>query len=412
MFDNIRKLQLNNNNRHIIFFRRKFANKLVYLLRNISFIFLFVIIITKCQEKSSEQDKFTAGARQNRWVELEAVWVGLGDRNGEIDKERGMACVETAEFSNNNEYIVSGSALGSEVIVWNTKTGKKVFEHVYDNQVEVTAFSPDDKYFLAGGGFKKLVIWKTSDWKLHKEINFLASIEGLRFSHDNKLLAVGDEAGMITLIDVSSWTVIKTAMHGYNEITNIDSTLLFQSDVNSIDFSPDDQYLVSGGIDGKIKIWFLPELKIIKTIDAHSSSVKSVRINPKGHCIASASVALFPGGIESLSGDNSIKIWDFNTSDLIHTLKFPLGMEAVEFTPDGDYLMGGGREGKYNVEGESGEGNIYVYYIPDNIHTEPILQVHKEPVFRSEYLDISNDGKLLVSSHEDGTVRLWNVKYY
>ena len=53
---------------------------------------------------------------------------------------------------------------------------------------------------------------------------------------------------------------------------------------------------------------------------------------------------------------------------------------------------------------------IYVYRIPADPLKEEITPVTRKPEFRSEYLHFSRDGKQLVTAHEDGTVRLWQVR--
>lgn len=375
-------------------------------IRNFLFIFILLFIITKCQENGSTSHQTRGTANNGNGtgrIDMDSIWIRLGDSKGKINNEMGRACVEAAEFSPNEEFIVSGSDLGKDVAVWETKTGKKLFHHLCDDQVEIVKFSPDNKYFLAGGEFKKIMIWNTSDWSLRKEIEFTASVEAMEFSHDGKLLAVGDEAGLITLVDASSFDIIKSVIHLKEQL---DSSLNYKmKDINAVDFSPDDQYLVSGAVDGTLKIWFLPDMELIKTIKAHGNSIKSLRVSPKGNCIASASAA----GHFYEKKDNSIKIWDFKSGDLIHTLTFPLGMEAVEFTPDGRFLFGAGREGLHQDPKLITEGHIYVYYIPDNYYVDPIKQVYKQKVFRSEYLNISKGGDKLVSSHEDGSIRLWDI---
>jgi hypothetical protein len=35
-----------------------------------------------------------------------------------------------------------------------------------------------------------------------------------------------------------------------------------------------------------------------------------------------------------VGNENAIKMWDFKSGDLMHTLTFPAGMEAVEFSSE------------------------------------------------------------------------------
>jgi WD40 repeat protein len=333
-------------------------------------------------------------------INLEPEWIALGDKFGAVDSENGSAAVEIAVFSPDKNFIASGSRLGKSLNVWNTK-GELVFEKDCNGYVSAMDFSPDGEFLVVAGKFNQLLVFETSNWNLIHEIDLISQIECVDFSNNGDLLALGRFDGYVSFIETRNFSFTDSLLHGNNgEIAKIKET---RGDVNSLDFSDDGQYLITGGFDGNIKIWFLPEMKLIKSIKAHDNSIKSVRINKKGNCIASASA-----GVEYTS-DNSIKLWDFNTGELLHKLEFQMGMEAVEFSPEGHYLVGGGQEGKTDSLGVECKGHIYFYNIPDNLLTEPVKQIHKEPVFRTEFLSFDKNGDELLSSHEDGTVRLWKI---
>lgn len=72
-------------------------------------------------------------------------------------------------------------------------------------------------------------------------------------------------------------------------------------------------------------------------------------------------------------------------------LEHPVVQEAVEFTPDGDYVLTGGHDNFIRL-----------------FRTSDFSLAHSEPSVRVEYFHFSSDGRLLVTAHEDsGLVRLW-----
>lgn len=369
--------------------------------------FLLVsLVINNCRRSGSEAEygnKYLL-TETSPGMHLNSVWVKLADHLGEMDKEMGLASVDVAEFSNNSKYVVSGASLGYDLLVWDVNTGEKVWESHCTDQIEVSCFSPDDSLLLVGGKFNKLLVWKTADWSLHKEIDLETSVESVTFTHAADRFAAGLGNGKIILFSYPEFKQLKKVVHtSEGKLYEIRGDK--RADVNGVDFSNDDKYLVSGGMDGSIKIWDTDEMELIETLPGHNASVKSVKISPKNTCIASASTG------QNGRPENSIKIWDFESGKLIHTLTFPLGMETVDFTPDGKYLAGAGMEGKVLGESTGEQGHIYFYSIPEDPVNQPIMQVHKEPVFRSEYLQFNKEGSKLVSAHEDGTVRLWDVMY-
>jgi len=369
--------------------------------------FLLVsLVINNCQRSGSEADygnKYLL-TETSSGIHLDTAWVKLADHLGAIDKDMGLASVDVAEFSNNSKYVVSGASKGFDLVVWDVKAGEAVWSYKCKDQIEIACFSPDDEYLIVGGKFNKMMILNVNDWSLYELRNIGTSIESIKFSHDANWFAVGQGNGEISIYSYPQFEKIKTVIHTPKdkmyEIRNEP-----RADINSVDYSSNDKYLISGGMDGKIKIWDTENMDLIRTLPGHNASIKSVAISPQGTCIASASTS------QQGRPENSIKIWDFETGDLIHTLTFPLGMEAVEFTPDGKYLAGGGREGFNQKDHIEEQGHIYFYSIPEDPVNQPIMQVHKEPVFRSEYLRFNKEGSKLVSGHEDGTVRLWDVIY-
>ncbi len=366
------------------------------VLKNTIVVFFTILLATQCHNKSNVSYN---GTKNPSRLVIEPVWTKLADNSGSVDLEMDRAAAESAEISFNDKFIVSTGRLGKNLKVWDLATGKIVFETVCPGELKIAVFSPDSKFLLAGGEFNQVLIWQVDNWLPYKTIDFEASVEGMRFSYNGKFLAVGDEAGIITIIETKEFEKIKTVLHRDNE-TKYEAVP--RSDVNSIDFTPEDDYLVSGCIDGTIKIWYFPDMNLIKTLESGTSSVKSVRVSRKGNCIASATCA------SEWGNENAVKIWDFKSGELLHMLTFPDGVEAVEFTPDGNFLLCGGG-GRVEDNAKTTEGYIYIYYIPENFLTDAIKQVFRKDVFRLEYLNLNKSGDKLVSAHEDGTVRLWNI---
>jgi WD40 repeat protein len=343
-------------------------------------------------------------------IDIEPVWVRVGDEYGAIDVENVTESVEAAVFSPDETLIASGAKKGWDIILWEVKTGDKVWEDKADEEIEVVDFTQDGKFVVSGGEDKKLRVWDVETGKQVKEIDNLAGFDAMDVAHSRHLLAGGDEAGQILLFDTRTWKRLDLVQQGPDELTGAKKGV--HGDVNQLQFSKDDQWLLSAGRNGEVKLWKVTEEKKLKherTYSGHTGSVKSVRLSPDEKYVAA--------GAGSASG---VRIWDFETGELVdHIPATGMIMETIEFTPNGEYLFTGGNEG----EGKSGEpienpgfenkdgmGHIRAYKVPEKRETEFKLVMEK-PVFRQEFLDFTDDGKLLVTSHEDGTLRLWKVHY-
>ncbi len=374
-------------------------------------VMLAASLLAACTGKGDQQAASTdstytpatlTSAEESSPVAFENVWVKLGDSEGGIDCECGIASIESAEFSPDGKYIVSGSKKGRDVIMWETETGNRKWEKKLAEEIEAVAFSRDGRYVAIGGEDKSIHILNAGDGREVKLLKLTAPIDGMRFSNKGDLLVGGDEAGLIHVWRTSDRKETHTARQGDDEAAGGPKGK--HADINSIDFTSDDQYMSTAGRNSVVKLWKVSDMSLVRTLEGHTGSVKSARISPDGKLVASASA-----DPDTLKGDNSVRVWDFTGRQLAH-FKHPKGMEAVEFSPSGKFLLAGGRQGGgYDVKATT-NGFVYAYAIPANPQTEEIKLVNKLPVFRSEYLHFTQDGKRLVTSHEDGTLRLWNVK--
>jgi WD40 repeat protein len=144
--------------------------------------------------------------------------------------------------------------------------------------------------------------------------------------------------------------------------------------VNSVAFSPDGKQIVSGSSDNSIRVW-----------DAVSGDVV---VGPlKGHTDSVWSVAFSPDGKQIVSGsyDNSIQVWDAVSGDVVvgplkgHTDS----VYSVAFSPDGKQIVSGSSDNSIRVW-DAVSGDVVVG--PLKGHTDSVLSVAFSP-----------DGKQIVS---------------
>jgi len=251
----------------------------------------------------SPNEKLIASSSRDTTVRIWDVESGR-----ELHKLNGYKCsVKSVAFSPNGKTLASVGNDGM-LKIWDVKTGKELKSLVHSDSADIdisiysVAFSEDGKRIYAGNGDGTISEWdpatgkETKTWKAHSELVFT-----LTFSPDYRRLASGGYAPIVKLWDTATWRGIRTfeekkteglyeqmkpvvfspngkliaaSVAGFNEkqrqyvyirtyVWNVETgEKLFtleghKFDVDAIVFTPDNSFLVTGGVDGNIKFWDL-----------------------------------------------------------------------------------------------------------------------------------------------------------
>lgn len=200
------------------------------------------------------------------------------------------------------------------------------------------------------------------------------------FSPNGSLIAVGAENGEIRVFEVNSGkelTVIKIPNEENPDVVNY---------VRSVVFSADGSHLLSGSVDGKVRIINLKTLKVEKIFFGHDDQVVSVAYSPDEKRVA------------SVSWDNKLCIWDVFTGSLIKEIVISNvagdGCSAVVYRPDGS-----------NIAVASSDHTITI--LDNDGNKKQTLTRHIDGINSLCYY---SNGKYLLSGAADNTVRIWDLE--
>ena len=299
--------------------------------------------------------------------ELVLVWNRVGDVSA------GLQSVEAGEFSPDGSLAVSGGKFGYKVMLWRVADGSLLWESAHESEVECVTFSPDGERIATGGEDYFLRVWDTETGEqLHGVEMAEAGFDGITWSPDGKYIVGGDELGNAVFFDGTT----------YDEVARIDCG----STINSLQFTQDGTRLVVGGniqtpdpegpggkrYTGFAKVIDVASMKVVQDIGEQPGSIKSVRYSPDEQYFAT-------GGF-----DNKVRLFAVATGGLVREFTDSLKIEAVAFTPDGHYLATGGHDQAINF-----------YRLSDG---ELALRL---PMARVEYIDFTDNGRMMLTSHED-----------
>lgn len=209
------------------------------------------------------------------------------------------------------------------------------------------------------------------------------NVNALAFGGEGKLLfAAAGEAGLfgeVRLWNVADGSLVRT-FEGHRDA------------IYGLALSPDGKTLATGSYDQKIKLWNAETGQELRTLSGHNGCVYALSFRADGKILASA------------SGDRTVKLWDVATGERRDTLSQSLKeLYTVEFSPDGTHLAAAGVDNRIRVWEVSEKATET---------TNPLLHskfAHEGAVLKIAY---SRDGKLLASTADDRTAKIWDTSSY
>ena len=278
------------------------------------------------------------------------------------------------DWSSSNHVSIG---LQHAVYVWSAATNKAVKMHETtpsESTICSVAWNQSSDNLAIGESNGKIKLYDAGSGKLTRELLGHTSRVG-SLSWNGPLLSSGSRDRSILTRDMreSSQYVYKLVGH--------------QQEICGVKWSPDGNYIASGGNDNKVFIWSHKSRGASAQFTEHTAAVKALAWSPHQHNI------LATGGGKS---DKAIKFWNLSTMKKIDSIETGSQVCNMIFSKNSNELL--------STHGYS-MNEVCVWNYP-SMQKVTTLTGHSSRVL---YLGMSPDGENVITGAGDETLRFWNV---
>ncbi|MDE3178012.1 MAG: hypothetical protein KGM47_00010 [Acidobacteriota bacterium] len=239
--------------------------------------------------------------------------------------------IQSANFIASNRLFILASG------VVKSKHGERVPELAFQWDIVQNALASKLDSVGAGGGFLPVRYFPRIDYlALYKDSQFTvwspvtgraASLTVPELKHPPLLFAFSPDGHWLLLAQIETNSTPNPVVVLLRQHQFVNVLPGHQGAVLSMTFSHDGKMLETSCQDGKVRIWSVPDWKLLETLTGNLGPVHWAEFSPDGSLVASA------------GEDGSVRIWDTATGKLLQTLeesRHPL--LTVAFSPNGRYL--------------------------------------------------------------------------
>jgi WD40 repeat protein len=151
--------------------------------------------------------------------------------------------------------------------------------------------------------------------------------------------------------------------------------------------TPDSRMLCAGGADGSIRVWSLPDGRLVRSLEGHQAPVRHLALGPKGRVLISA------------DDEGAVRFWDLRDGSALSPLPRPLHSAPVTYLEVTHPEIGPIRN---MVLSADRHGAVWGWDLMTHLPRR-ILRTRREDCCFAA----SPDGQLLASGDPTGTLAIW-----
>ncbi|MGH6922916.1 MAG: caspase family protein [Propylenella sp.] len=255
----------------------------------------------------------------------------------------------------------SGGDDGS-VKFWNLASGRLIRTYDAGSPVYSVAVVPDGRTVLAGTLNGAVISWNAASGQRLWTFETGQTSPEIAIAPDGR--SALSASGKLNLLEVNSGRLLRTFDH--------------LGGIDTIAYAPDGLTALSGGNSGTI-LWEISSGRLLRDFEGHTGLVRSIAFAPDGRTGLSA------------SWDNTVKLWDIATGELLRTME-EKSEGSVAYSPDGMTALSGSDGAIRHWEVASGK----------------LLRKLEGNSRRPNTLNITPDGRTLLSGMSEG-MAFWDT---
>jgi WD40 repeat protein len=200
------------------------------------------------------------------------------------------------------------------IALWDVASGKNllVLQNRNNEWIFAPAFSPDGSLLATASntqGDGHLLLWNPATGERLASIDNLSFPGCVSFNPAGTLIAVGGNT--LYLVDPSSKAIVRQIDRPHQN-----------GGAAPVVFSPNGDLLATGGRDGTVKLWKLPDLTLVRTFsvsDPGSSNVPPSEGGPARPIVSSLAFAHEMPRLAAVTLGGSVFVWDFERGkEIVH----------------------------------------------------------------------------------------------
>ncbi len=313
-----------------------------------------------------------------------------------------VSAVTAVTFSPDDRFVLVGS--GNAALLWELATGREVKRFGRPaGTVNAVAFSPDGRSVLTGGHpplwgeRQSLGLWDVATGQEIQRFAQAGTTYSIAFSPDGRLILTGSGDTALLWETATGRVIQRLAGPGLTTMW-------------AVAFSPDGRSVLTGssGI-GKTPSVCRWDVKTGRQIQCFTNSSFSsfglegvphfqfnlrggppvLAFSPDGRFIVTSNRRHFLGSVPT-----SVDVWEIRSGQRMQILTSPSPVNAVTFSPKGDFVLTGGEDGAARLWERRGGQEVRS------------LIGHASKV---NAVGFSSSGRFIVTGGADGTTRLWDA---